>query len=278
MGGGVDPHGTAADHAPAGPGQPGPDGAGGGPAQRRGAAPADHRHRHRRHGRRGPETNSQAHGGSGGWPPAASPRRPGAAAVPRASSCAVTAAGSGLWARSRLGRVPALGQPVATPPASGPGWPPATASPPHPRPGVHHDGGRSAARHRGRELRLFPGLAVACSYQLWPRGRRLLGDGVRLRALLTWWSRPSSRRGRDVRATRRARWKPSGAQAERSTAVMRMGGRRGDLAVSGHLGRGQVAVSRRPCGRPLCGCLAAGHGSDLGGSVRRGGAGSASSA
>jgi len=50
VGGGVDAHGPAADHAPAGPGQPGPDGAGGGAPQRRGAATPHHRDRRRRPG------------------------------------------------------------------------------------------------------------------------------------------------------------------------------------------------------------------------------------
>gem|GEM_PF-6260840 len=51
MGGRVDADRAATEHAPAGPGQSGADGAGGRPAQRRGAATTHHRDRRRRLGR-----------------------------------------------------------------------------------------------------------------------------------------------------------------------------------------------------------------------------------
>ena len=112
VGGRVDADGAAADHAPAGAGQPGPDGPGGGAAQRRGAASADHRDRRRRlrRGRPGDEEPGTR------WVGRRGRQRPAFVArdqEPQPEGVEPRGHGGGLGAvgSQQARRLPALGQP-----------------------------------------------------------------------------------------------------------------------------------------------------------------------
>ena len=208
----------------------------------------------------GPATNSQAQGGSGGVAASGQPSSPESSSrSPSASSRAVAAPGSGLWARSRLAGSLSSANRVATAAGNGPGVAASdTITSRSPTSGVHHGGRPSppvmdaplVRRHSVGGTRGASGV----SYELGLAGTddRQVAEGEGLADVLVLDPVGVGQVG-DRPGDPQGAVEPTGAEAEAVDGGHEgAAGGRHHPALGGHVGRRQAAVLGSLAG-PLAG-------------------------